>query len=173
MNGCARALPTIGRLDQFARALVSTIGSTYDNPPANYYRALRDPVTRGEATAQVFLGTRLQCAKCHNHPFDRWTQDDYHQWTAVFARIDYDILENGRRDKNDKHEFIGEQRVKVIDKGDVTNPRTNKPAEPRLLGVKTAARWQDTTPRRTRRYGSPRRTTSNSPAPWRTGSGTR
>jgi hypothetical protein len=124
-------------LDQFARALVSTIGSTYDNPPANYYRALRDPVTRGEATAQVFLGTRLQCAKCHNHPFDRWTQDDYHEWTAVFARIDYDILENGRRDKNDTHEFIGEQRVKVTDKGDVTNPRTNKPAEPRLLGVKT------------------------------------
>jgi hypothetical protein len=124
-------------LDQFARALVSTIGSTYDNPPANYYRALRDPVMRGEATAQVFLGTRLQCAKCHNHPFDRWTQDDYHQWTAVFARIDYDILENSRRDKNDKHEFIGEQRVKILTSGDVTNPRTNKPAEPRLLGVKT------------------------------------
>ncbi len=124
-------------LDQFARALVSTTGSTYDNPPANYYRALRDPVTRAEATAQVFLGTRLQCAKCHNHPFDRWTQDDYHEWTAVFARIDYEILENARRDKNDKHEFIGEQRVKILDSGDVTNPRTNKPAEPRLLGVKT------------------------------------
>lgn len=124
-------------LDEFARELVSTTGSTYDHPAANYYRALRDPVTRGEATAQVFLGTRLQCAKCHNHPFDRWTQDDYHQWTAVFARIDYDILENARRDKNDKHEFIGEQRVKVLSTGDITNPRTNKTAEPRLLGVKT------------------------------------
>jgi hypothetical protein len=132
-------------LDQFARELVSTTGSTYDHPAANYYRALRDPVTRGEATAQVFLGTRLQCAKCHNHPFDRWTQDDYHQWTAVFARIDYEILENARRDKNDKHEFIGEQRVKILDKGDVTNPRTNKPAEPRLLGVKTTLDGQ--TPR--------------------------
>jgi hypothetical protein len=76
-------------LDQFVREIVSGRGSTYANPPANYYRANRDPVTRGEDTAQVFLGIRLKCAQCHNHPFDRWSQDDYYGWADVFARIDY------------------------------------------------------------------------------------
>lgn len=122
-------------LDQLSRELVATTGSTYDRPAANYYRALRDPISRSEATAQVFLGVRLQCAKCHNHPFDRWTQDDYYRWTAVFARIDYQILENRRRDDNDKHEFIGEQLVVAKNDGEMTDPRTNKPAPPRLLGA--------------------------------------
>ena len=79
-------------LDQFVRELVSARGSTYQNPPANFHRANRDAVTRAEATAQLFLGTRLQCAKCHNHPFDHWTQTDYYDWADVFARIDYKIL---------------------------------------------------------------------------------
>ena len=65
-------------LDQFARAIVTARGSTYANPAANFYRATRTAPVRGEAIAQVFLGTRLQCAQCHNHPFDRWTQDDYY-----------------------------------------------------------------------------------------------
>ncbi|MDX1964036.1 MAG: DUF1549 and DUF1553 domain-containing protein [Pirellulales bacterium] len=121
-------------LDQLCRELVSTTGSTYDQPASNYYRALRDPISRAEATAQVFLGIRLQCAKCHNHPFDRWTQEDYYRWTAVFSRIDYDILKNLRRDDNDKHEFIGEQIVKETKSGEVTNPLTQQPAEPRFLG---------------------------------------
>ena len=84
-------------LDRFVRELLSARGSTYSNPPANYYRANRDPVTRGEATAQLFLGVRLQCAQCHNHPFDRWTQDDYYGWADVFARVDYRVIENRRR----------------------------------------------------------------------------
>jgi hypothetical protein len=121
-------------LDQFVRELVSARGSTYQNPPANFYRANRDPVTRAEATAQLFLGTRLQCAKCHNHPFDQWTQTDYYDWAENFARIDYKILENNRRDGLDKHEFIGEQIVYLAREGDVTNPRTGKPAKPRFLG---------------------------------------
>src|SRR4030095_10006249 len=98
-------------LDQFVRELIAARGSTYQNPPANYYRASRDPVTRAESAAQVFLGTRLQCAQCHNHPFDRWTQDDYYDWAGLFARVDYKVLENRRRDDNDKHEFKGEQVV--------------------------------------------------------------
>lgn len=121
-------------LDQFAREILSARGSTYTNPPANYYRALRDPITRAETTAQVFLGIRLQCAKCHSHPFDEWTQDDYYGWSAVFAKIDYRILDNRRRDQNDKHEFDGEQLVLVGVKGDVKNPRTQQRAEPRFLG---------------------------------------
>ncbi|MDH3582897.1 MAG: DUF1549 domain-containing protein, partial [Phycisphaerae bacterium] len=65
-------------LDQFARELLTAMGSTYKNPPANYYRALRTARHRAEATAQVFAGIRLGCARCHNHPYERWTQDDYY-----------------------------------------------------------------------------------------------
>jgi hypothetical protein len=122
-------------LDRFARELVGARGSTYTNPPANYYRALRDPVSRGEATAQVFLGVRLQCAQCHNHPFDRWTQDDYYGWADVFGRVDYKVLENKRRDTNDGHEFVGEQIVYETRSGDVKNARTGRPAEARLLAA--------------------------------------
>ena len=66
-------------LNEFARELIAARGSTYTEPAANYYRALREPETRAEAAAQVFLGIRMQCAKCHNHPFDQWTQNDYHR----------------------------------------------------------------------------------------------
>lgn len=122
-------------MDEFARELIAARGSTYSNPAANYYRANRDPVTRAEATAQVFLGTRLQCSQCHNHPFDRWTQDDYYDWTALFSRVQYKVLENRRQDSNDSHEFKGEQVVYFARKGEVKNPRTGKPASPRFLGA--------------------------------------
>ncbi len=121
-------------LDQFARELVSARGSTYLSPAANYYRANRDPVSRAEAAAMVFLGARLQCAQCHSHPFDRWTQDDYYDWAGVFARIDYKVLENRRRDENDKHEFKGEQVVYLASKSDFKNARTGQQAQPRFLG---------------------------------------
>jgi hypothetical protein len=104
------------------------------NAPANFFRALRDPVSRAEATAQVFLGVRLQCAQCHNHPFDRWTMDDYYDWAGVFARIDYKIIENKRTDKSDKHEFKGEQLVQIKATGSVTNARNGKASSPRFLG---------------------------------------
>lgn len=125
-------------IDRFARELVAARGSTYAVPPANYYRALRDPVTRGESTAQVFLGTRLQCAQCHNHPFDRWTQDDYYSWAGVFSRVGYKIIENKRKDDNDGHEFVGEQIVLEKKDGAVTDPRTNRPVKARLLGTAEA-----------------------------------
>lgn len=121
-------------LDRFVRELVAARGSTYQNPPANYYRANRDPVTRAEATAQLFLGVRLQCAKCHNHPFDRWTQDDYYNWADLFARVRYKVIELRKRDELDRHEFDGEQIVWMARRGDVKNPRTSEPAEPRVLG---------------------------------------
>jgi len=124
-------------MNQFVRELIATRGSTYASPAANYYRANRDPVSRAEATAQVFLGTRLQCAQCHNHPFDRWTQDDYYNWTALFSRVQYKVLENRRQDSNDSHEFKGEQIVFVARKGEVKNPRTGKPASPHMLGTTT------------------------------------
>ncbi|MFL5341894.1 MAG: DUF1549 and DUF1553 domain-containing protein [Gemmataceae bacterium] len=120
-------------LNEFARELIAARGSTYAEPAANYYRALRDPPTRAEATAQVFLGIRLQCCRCHNHPFDRWTQNDYYQLTAFFSRVQYRIVENNRRDKFDKHEFDGEQIVWMERGGDVMHPRTGAAVSPKFL----------------------------------------
>lgn len=127
-------------LDVFVRELIASRGSTYEHPPANFYRAMRDPITRAETVAQVFLGTRLQCAKCHNHPFDRWTQNDYYGWANQFARVKYEVLENNRRDRNDSHEFDGEQLVLIADTGEVDHPGTGKPVKPRFLEPKADGR---------------------------------
>jgi len=74
-------------VDLFARELLTASGSVYENPAANYWRASRDPNDATETTAQLFLGIRIQCAKCHNHPFERWTQDNYYGIAAAFTRI--------------------------------------------------------------------------------------
>src|SRR5262245_32654564 len=100
---------------------------------------MRDPIMRAESTAQIFLGTRLQCSKCHNHPFDRWTQDDYYGWASLFSRVGYQIVENRRRDINDSHEFDGEQIVFMTRKGDVNDPRSDQPLPPKFLGDKQSA----------------------------------
>ena len=68
------------------------------------------------------------------HPFDRWTQTDYYDWATVFARVNYKVLENDRRDRLDTHEFIGEQIVYLDREGGLTNPRTGQPARARFLG---------------------------------------
>ncbi len=73
--------------DQIVRELLTASGSTFANPPANYYRIARDPQNLAETTAQLFFGIRMQCSKCHNHPFERWTQDDYYSFAAFFARV--------------------------------------------------------------------------------------
>ncbi|MDA0284021.1 MAG: DUF1549 and DUF1553 domain-containing protein, partial [Planctomycetota bacterium] len=124
-------------LNVFAGEILSARGSTYKVPPTNFYRALRDPESRGESAAQVFLGIRLQCARCHNHPFDHWTQADYYGWSNFFARIDYKVIENKRQDKNDKHEFKGEQIVLIKADGDVKNPTTGQAAGLRFPGDET------------------------------------
>lgn len=121
-------------IDAFVRQLVSARGSTYDYPPANYYRANRDPFTRAETTARLFLGVRLGCAKCHNHPFDRWTQEDYYSWASLFAGVDYLIVRNDRRDDLDKNEFNGEQVVFWRNSDGVVHPRSGQRVGPRFLG---------------------------------------
>lgn len=121
-------------IDQFAREIVSALGSTYEVGPANYYRALRSADQRAEAVAQIFLGVRMNCAKCHNHPFERWTMDDYYEFAAVFDGIDYEIKENKRFDKNDKNNFVGEQVVKLVEKRVLKDPRDGKLPSPRFLG---------------------------------------
>jgi len=73
-------------LDDFVREIIAARGSTYENPAANFYRANRDAVTRAEATAQLFLGTRLSMrAMPQSSVFDRWTQDDYTIGRAFLA----------------------------------------------------------------------------------------
>jgi len=121
-------------LDRFVHELITARGSTYSNPPSNFYRPNRDPATRAKSAAQVLLGTRLQCAECHNHPFDRWTQDDYYDWTDLFARVNYKVIENKREIGSDEHEWNGEQIVFIAREGSVKNPRTGKEAQPRFLG---------------------------------------
>jgi len=122
-------------LNLFARDILAARGSTYAHPPANFWRAVRDPLLRAESAAQVFLGVRVACARCHNHPFDRWTMDDYYGFAAFFSRIEYRVLENKRRDDLDKHEFVGEQIVLAKRDGEMMHPRTKVPAAPRFLGA--------------------------------------
>ncbi len=76
-------------LNEFAAELLVGSGSNFKSPPANLYTAAErlTPEKTAEDIAQVFLGTRIQCAQCHNHPFDRWTLDDYYGFAAFFAGV--------------------------------------------------------------------------------------
>ena len=105
--------------DKFARALLTTGGSTLANPPANFYRTATDMNECVENISQVFLGARLQCAKCHNHPFERWTQDNYYGLGAFFNRI---------QRKNTQRP--GEMFVWHTNTGEVTQPRTGATMKP-------------------------------------------
>lgn len=124
-------------LNEFARDILAARGSTYANPSANFWRALRDPLQRAESVAQVFLGVRIGCARCHNHPFDRWTIDDYYGFAALFVQVDYRVMENNRKDILDKHEFVGEQMVWLNRAAEMQNPRTKSAAKSRFLGAVT------------------------------------
>lgn len=73
--------------DTFVRELITARGSTFQHGPANYYRIERQPAGRAETTAQVFLGIRLSCARCHKHPFDQWTTDDYWNFAAFTGKV--------------------------------------------------------------------------------------
>jgi WD40 repeat protein/mono/diheme cytochrome c family protein len=73
--------------DEFVRKIVAADGSNKDNPAASYYKILRDPGATTENTTHLFLGVRFNCTKCHDHPFERWTQDQYYETAAYFARV--------------------------------------------------------------------------------------
>jgi hypothetical protein len=74
-------------IDQMVQKLLSAEGGTFSNPATNYFQAEQDRLKTAENVAQVFMGMRIQCAQCHNHPFDRWTMDDYYSFAAFFAQI--------------------------------------------------------------------------------------
>ncbi len=73
--------------DEFARKVITASGSNKDNPPASYYKILRTPEDTMENTTHLFLATRFNCNKCHDHPFERWTQDNYYEMSAFFAQV--------------------------------------------------------------------------------------
>jgi WD40 repeat protein/mono/diheme cytochrome c family protein len=73
--------------DEFARKVITANGSNKENPAASYFKILREPSAIMENTTHLFLGTRFNCNKCHDHPFERWTQDQYYETTAYFARV--------------------------------------------------------------------------------------
>lgn len=74
--------------DQFVHKILTASGSNRENPPASYYKILREAEQTAENTTHLFLGIRFNCNKCHDHPFERWTQDQYYQLSAFFARLD-------------------------------------------------------------------------------------
>lgn len=117
--------------DQIVYEVITSGGSTFANPAANYYRVSRDPTTLAETTAQLFFGIRMQCAKCHNHPFERWTQDDYYSMAAFFARVKYraDPIDGGDAKKKDGAEYVYVDRV-----GEVKQPRTQLNMPPKFMG---------------------------------------
>ncbi|MCL4202430.1 MAG: DUF1549 domain-containing protein [Pirellulaceae bacterium] len=110
-------------LDQMVRELLSASGGTFDKPATNFYQIERDTLKTAENVAQVFMGFRTQCAQCHNHPFDRWTMDDYYSFAAFFCQI-------GRKNGEDYRETI----VFNTGSGSVRNPLGNRQMEPKFLG---------------------------------------
>jgi hypothetical protein len=117
-------------MNQWIAELVSSTGSTYENPPASFYRTHRDPEIAAESTAQVFLGVRIGCAKCHNHPFDRWKQDDYYGLAAHFTTLDRKQIDNKPSDALDKHVITGDEIISLSD----TKPQINHPGRSKMVG---------------------------------------
>jgi hypothetical protein len=113
--------------DQFARELLTAQGSVWRNGAATWFRDRRTPDEITPVVSQLFLGIRLECAKCHHHPFEVWSQDDFYGLAAYFARLRH------------KGEGIsppisgGEEVVYLGDSGSVTHPTTGKVLEPRPL----------------------------------------
>ncbi|WP_342190281.1 DUF1553 domain-containing protein [Stieleria varia] len=73
--------------DQIVRELLAATGTIIGNPPVAWYKRVKEPNQQIEDVSQLFLGVRLQCAQCHHHPFERWSQDDYYALTAFFSRV--------------------------------------------------------------------------------------
>ena len=110
-------------LDQMVRNILSADGGTFTSPSTNFYQVERDTLKTAENVAQVFMGLRTQCAQCHNHPFDRWTMDDYYGFAAFFSQI-------GRKTAEDYRETIVYNR----NSGEVNHPVGNRVMKPKFLG---------------------------------------
>jgi len=114
--------------DVLVRNIVTAQGSTLENGGANFYVLHEDPRLMAETTSQAFLGMSINCAKCHNHPMEKWTNDEYFSFANLFARV---RLKSGNAD--------GENVVFVANRGDVVQPLRGKPQPPRPLEGKPLA----------------------------------
>src|SRR5262249_14260889 len=120
--------------DKMAYAVLTGSGSTLDNPPASYYKVLRTPDAVMENTTHLFLAVRFNCNKCHDHPFERWTQDQSYPLSAYFARV------NRAEDQRFKGQRIGGSAVEGavplvetisdVNAGEVTQIRTGQTSAP-------------------------------------------
>jgi hypothetical protein len=120
--------------DQFAHEVLTATGSNKDNPPASYFKILRTPEDTMENTTHLFLGIRFNCNKCHDHPFERWTQDQYYELSAYFARLGLqaDPASGNRKVGGTAVEGAKPLFEKVVDKseGEVLHPRSSEVVEP-------------------------------------------
>lgn len=126
-NWIRESMRTNKPFDQFVQELVTAKGSIYMNGPANYFRINSKTDALTEATSQLFLGIRLECAKCHHHPFEEYSQADYYGLSAFFSRV-------GLKGSQEFGLFGREQVVVVKSSGDVKHPRTGKTLLPTPLG---------------------------------------
>lgn len=110
-------------MDQMVQDLLSASGGTFKNAATNFYQIETDRLKVTENVAQVFMGMRLQCAQCHNHPFDRWTMDDYYSFAAFFSQI-------GRKGTEDPRETI----IFNSGGGEVNHPVGGRVMPPKFLG---------------------------------------
>ena len=121
--------------DQFTRELITVRGEEIVNPPVVWYRELKEQTAAMEDVAQLFLGQRLACAKCHHHPFERWSQNDYWSFAAFFAKFEVKEAKAPKKNK-DKTMTPAEPTSVIMKEGkfDTKNPRTNKIVTPAALG---------------------------------------
>src|SRR5262249_25479471 len=110
-------------VNEWVQELLGASGGTFKNPATNYYQNETDILKVTENVAQVFMGMRVQCAQCHNHPFDRWTMDDYYGFAAFFSQI-------GRKGTDDPRELV----VFNSRGGEVTHPIGGRVIKPKCLG---------------------------------------
>ena len=122
--------------DKIVRELVTAKGSTFSNGPANFFRIASNPPDLTEATTQLFLGVRLQCAKCHNHPYEPFSQTDYYAFAAFFARV-------GNKASQEFGLFGGETVIMNQAGGEVSHPRTGKILPPTPLRGKPVTETND------------------------------
>jgi hypothetical protein len=114
-------------MNQIVQELLGASGGTFTNPATNYYQIEQETLKVSENVAQVFMGMRLQCAQCHNHPFDRWTMDDYYSFAAFFSQV-------GRKSAEDPRERI----IFNSGGGDVRHPVGGRVMQPKFLGSEVA-----------------------------------
>jgi len=124
--------------DQFARELVLAKGSTFENPAGNYLRALRDSGKMTEDISQTFLGVRFNCNKCHDHPFERWTQNQYYEFGAFFAQVAFKRGTLGRdhlirTGESYAYEQVSEEVVYHNDQGgEIKHPKDDAVVAPKV-----------------------------------------